>query len=393
MKNRNVVELRSDTFTMPTPEMRTAIAAAELGDDGYREDPTVNRLEALAAAKLGKQAACLMPSGTMANLACILAHSTGDGGIALVGDRSDICLFEDEGLAARLGVRYELLPTDRDGTIPLPAIRECLEQRERGAVKLLCLENPHNICGGVVLPMGYLREVANLARLHGVRVHTDGARIFNAAVKLQVEVAEIVDNTDSVQFCLSKGLAAPVGSMVAGSVGLIASVRKYRRMLGGNLRQAGIVAANRDLIERLSSHPLARAFRPGKTVYSLLEEHLVRRLNGLDPGHAARILSIPQDELARMGKRILKGLPQAKASVVQSQISTGGGSSPDESFPSLSIELSAERDPEEVLRELRTMEIPIIGTIESNRVRLSLATMYGEDERYLSRAIRGALGE
>ncbi|MFL6465420.1 MAG: GntG family PLP-dependent aldolase [Bryobacteraceae bacterium] len=263
-----MIDLRSDTFMLPTPAMRAAIAEAAIGDDGYGEDPTVNRLEALTGAKLGKQAACLMPSGTMANLACILAHHPQSGGVALVGDCSDIYIYEDEGLAGRLGVRYEVLPTNRNGTIPLAAIESHLRKRP-AEIGVLCLENPHNVCGGVVLPLGYLREAAELAHSHGAKLHLDGARIFNAAVKLQLDVAEIVDSADSVQFCLSKGLAAPIGSMVVGRSDFIARVRAHRRMLGGNMRQAGIIAAAgivalEQMVERLQEdHHHIRRFAEG----------------------------------------------------------------------------------------------------------------------------------
>ena len=241
---RRIVELRSDTFTLPSPAMLTAISQAELGDDGYREDPTVIRLEELTARKLTKEAACLMPSGTMANLASILAHCAGEDSVALVGDQSDILVYEDEGLAARLGVKYRPLPTARDGQVALADIAaQFVEKAGVPRPALLCLENPHNLCGGVVLQPDYMHEAAALVHSQGAMFHLDGARIFNAAVQLKTDVQEIVRSADSVQFCLSKGLAAPIGSVVAGSRAFIEQVRQKRRMLGGNMRQAGIIAA------------------------------------------------------------------------------------------------------------------------------------------------------
>ena len=162
------------------------------------------------------------------------------------------------------------------------------------------------------------------------------------------------------------------------------------KVLGGP--QAGMVVGRADLVKALAAHPLARALRPGKAVYSLLEEHLVRRLNGAETGHAERILALTKEELSRMGRRILEQLPPGAARLIDSEISTGGGSAPDESSPSLSIEITCARDPEAVLKDLRGLEVPIIGTIADGRVRLSLATMHGEEERSIAEAIRTAAG-
>jgi argininosuccinate lyase len=238
------IELRSDTFTLPTEEMMTAIAGAALGDDGYREDPTVIRLEEMAAAKLGKEAACLTPSGTMANLAAILTHCR-KGSVALLGDQSDIHAYEDQGLAGDAGVTLSPVPTQPDGKLLLSTLDKEFKKAARisSKIDLVCLENPHNLCGGVVLPLDYVREVADFVHAKKARLHMDGARLFNAAVHLSVNPAVVVQFADSVQFCLSKGLAAPVGSIVAGSYDFIEQVRKKRQMLGGNMRQAGIVAA------------------------------------------------------------------------------------------------------------------------------------------------------
>jgi len=237
-----LIELRSDTFTLPTAEMLAAIARAPLGDDGYGEDPTVIRLEKMAAARLGKDAACLMPSGTMANLACMMAHCPA-GSTALVGDQSDFLIYEDKGLAGCAGITVRPLATQPDGTLTLSDIERQFSQAKAPGVAVLYIENPHSLCGGVILPGEYIHQVAEFVHSRGARLHLDGARLFNAAVKSGIGPAEIVRDADSIQFCLSKGLAAPVGSMAVGGEELIGKVRVKREMLGGNMRQAGVIAA------------------------------------------------------------------------------------------------------------------------------------------------------
>lgn len=240
------IELRSDTFTLPSPAMYAAIQAAALGDDVYGEDPTACRLEALAAQLLGKPAACFMPSGTMANLATLMVHCP-RGTKVLVGDESDIWIYEAGGAAVCGGVVYEPIVTQSDGRLLIADLARAFpvdpDDAQFALPALICLENTHNRCGGRALPLGYLAEVAAFARERGVRVHMDGARIFNAALALGVSAAEVAGYVDSVQFCLSKGLAAPVGSMVVGECAFIAQVRRMRKMLGGGMRQVGIVAA------------------------------------------------------------------------------------------------------------------------------------------------------
>ncbi|HKV94710.1 MAG TPA: GntG family PLP-dependent aldolase [Candidatus Angelobacter sp.] len=242
---RGEIELRSDTFTLPTSAMRQAIANAELGNDQYGEDPTVNHLEELAAGMLRKEAACLVVSGTMANQCCLLAWRNLGRKDVLVGDQSDIFVYEDHTIPEWAGIRYHALLTQPGGTLLLEDIRRKLREFDaQGALKaVLCLENPHNLKGGIVLGMEYLKEVAEALRVQDVAVHMDGARIFNAAARLQLSPAEIAQCSDSLQFCLSKGLAAPVGSMVAGRSAFIQEVRRQRKILGGDMRQAGIVAA------------------------------------------------------------------------------------------------------------------------------------------------------
>jgi threonine aldolase len=265
------IDLRSDTVTLPSPAMRRAIAEAPLGDDVYGEDPTVNRLEALAAERVGKQAAVLVVSGTMGNLCGILAHC-GRGDEAIVGDESHIYHYEAGGASALGGVAYHTVPTQRNGELPLAAIAGAIrnpDDSHAALTRLICLENTHNRCGGVALSPQYMRSVAELARARGLRVHLDGARVFNAAVALGADVREITQHVDSVQFCLSKGLSAPVGSILAGDADLIARARRVRKMIGGGMRQAGVIAAAGivaldEMVDRLAEdHANARMLAEG----------------------------------------------------------------------------------------------------------------------------------
>ncbi|MGI8603500.1 MAG: low-specificity L-threonine aldolase [Verrucomicrobiales bacterium] len=239
------IDLRSDTVTLPSAEMRQAIAAATLGDDVYGEDPTVNQLEELAAERVGKEAAMLVVSGTMGNLCALLAHCA-RGDEVLVGDESHIYHYEAGGASVLGGVALHPVPTAATGELPLPelaaAIRDPRDEHE-ALTRLICLENTHNRCGGVVLSAAYIESVHGFAHAHGLAVHLDGARLFNAAVALRIEPSELTRAVDSVQFCLSKGLAAPVGSILAGDGGFIRRARRARKLLGGGMRQAGIIAA------------------------------------------------------------------------------------------------------------------------------------------------------
>ena len=239
-----VIDLRSDTVTQPSPAMREAMARAEVGDDGWGEDPTVSRLEQMAAERMGKEAACFVSSGTMGNLSALLAHCA-RGQEVILGDESHIVHYEAGGSTALGGLVWHLVPTRRDGTVPLHAIEAAIRPLADWYAQagLVCLENTHNRCGGVVVPVDYVAQVAELARRHRLPVHLDGARIFNAAVSSGRPVTAWTEHVESVQFCLSKGLAAPVGSLVAGSSDYVSRVRRARRMLGGGMRQAGVIAA------------------------------------------------------------------------------------------------------------------------------------------------------
>jgi threonine aldolase len=243
--NNNVVDLRSDTVTLPTPAMRRAMLDAEVGDDVYGEDPTINRLEALAAERLGKEAGLLVPSGTMANLVCLLAHCA-RGDELIVGHLAHIFLFEAGSSAAVGGIHPHTVPNRPDGTLALSDIKSALRDSRNDhhpRSRLICLENTHNRCSGAVLTPEYMAMVQALAYEHGLSVHLDGARIFNAAVALGVEPAVLAAHADSVSFCLSKGLSAPVGSIVCGSIDFVRQARRQRKMLGGGMRQAGVLAA------------------------------------------------------------------------------------------------------------------------------------------------------
>jgi threonine aldolase len=239
-----LIDLRSDTVTQPTPAMREAMARAEVGDDVFSEDPTVNRLEQLAAERLGKQAALFVASGTMGNLVALLTHC-GRGDEVVVGDRQHAFLAELGGMAALGGIQPRPVPNQRDGTLRVDDIRSAIrpENIHYPRTRLIALENTHLLSNGSPLPPDYLKQVRAVADEHGLKIHTDGARIFNAAVALDVPVVDLARDSDSVQFCLSKGLSAPVGSMLVGTENFIAEARRHRKMVGGGMRQAGVIAA------------------------------------------------------------------------------------------------------------------------------------------------------
>ena len=265
-----IIDLRSDTVTQPTPEMRRAMYEAELGDDVLGEDPTVNRLEAMAAERTGKEAALLVASGTMGNLVCALGHCA-RGDEMIVGADSHIFVYELGGAAVLGGIQVRTLPNDTRGMLDPHQVEEAI--RPPGLhfppTGLVCLENTHNRGSGAVFTVEEMGAVAQVAHAHGVPVHLDGARIFNASVALGVPVAELAAQADSITFCLSKGLACPVGSVVCGSAEFIARARKVRKMLGGGMRQAGVLAAGgivalEQMVARLAEdHANARRLAQG----------------------------------------------------------------------------------------------------------------------------------
>jgi threonine aldolase len=238
------IDLRSDTVTKPSPAMREAMYRAEVGDDVYGEDPTVNQLEELATSMLGKEAALFVVSGTMGNAVSMLTHCR-RGDEIVMGDRSHTYLYEVGGPARLNGSPVRAVPNLPDGTLDRERLAHSFlgDDIHEARTGLLCLENTHNMCGGRVLSAETLRELAEPAHRRGLPVHLDGARIFNAAVALGAPVSELAAEVDSVQFCLSKGLSAPVGSMVVGSRAFIDEARRVRKLLGGGMRQAGVIAA------------------------------------------------------------------------------------------------------------------------------------------------------
>jgi threonine aldolase len=238
------IDLRSDTVTLPTEKMRTAMGRAQLGDDVYGEDPTINRLQGLAAEMLGKEDALFVPSGTMGNLAAVLAHC-GRGDEVIMGDCAHTHLYEAGGISALGGVHPYTVPNQADGTLKISDIQRAVRANDPHfpRSKLLILENTHNRCGGVSLSRQYMLEAAKVARDNSLAIHLDGARIFNAAVDQGVPAIDLVEMVDSVTFCLSKGLCAPVGSVLCGSGGFIEEAHRIRKQLGGGMRQAGILAA------------------------------------------------------------------------------------------------------------------------------------------------------
>jgi threonine aldolase len=239
-----IIDLRSDTITLPTEAMRQAIYHAEVGDDVFQEDPTVNRLETMAARMLDKEAALFTASGTMSNLIAVLAH-THPGDEIILGSEAHMFWYEVGGASAFGGVVMHTVPNDPDGGMDPDAVVQAIRPKNIHfpPTTLLCLENTHNRCGGAALTSEYTATMCQLAHQHGLRVHLDGARIFNAAIALNVPAGQLAKNADSVCFCLSKGLSAPVGSLLCGPREFVDRARKWRKMAGGGMRQAGIIAA------------------------------------------------------------------------------------------------------------------------------------------------------
>lgn len=266
-----MIDLRSDTVTLPSPAMRKAMYEAELGDDVYGEDPTVNKLQEVSAELLGTEDALLMVSGTMSNLVALLTHA-GRGDEVIMGDRAHTFLYEGGGPAGLGSITTHMVKNQPDGTLKLGDVEGAI--RPLGNVhlpltKLVVIENTHNRMGGTVLPIKYMDTLGDLARRHSLKVHLDGARIFNASVALGVEAKALTRSVDSVGFCLSKGLACPVGSVLCGSKEFIDEARRYRKMVGGGMRQAGVLAAAGlvaldEMIDRLADdHANARRLAEG----------------------------------------------------------------------------------------------------------------------------------
>lgn len=264
-----MIDLRSDTVTLPTDAMRKAVFEAEVGDDVYGEDPTVNRLQELAADIIGKEAAMLVPSGTMGNQIAILTHCRPGTEVILEAD-SHIYYYEAAAASVFAGVQPRPLPGKR-GSLPAKLVEWAIREDDvhLPPTSLICLENTHNRAGGTVVPLEDMKAVYDVACRHNLPVHLDGARIFNASVASGVAVKEFTSCTTSVQFCLSKGLGAPVGSIIAGSKDFVTEARRWRKRLGGGMRQAGIFAAAgivalETMIDRLAEdHANARLLADG----------------------------------------------------------------------------------------------------------------------------------
>jgi threonine aldolase len=291
-----MIDLRSDTVTKPTQAMRDAMAAAEVGDDVYSEDPTVNRLESLAAEMLGMEAAVFAPSGTQSNLIGLLSHCR-RGDEYIVGQHAHTYKYEGGGAAVLGSIQPQPIEFEPDGTLDLEKVERAIKPDDFhfARTRLLCLENTQR---GMALPMEYLARAEAVARSRGLAMHLDGARLFNAAVKLQLPVADIAAHFDSVSICLSKGLGAPVGSLLCASRSLVQEARKWRKMLGGGMRQAGIIAAAGIIaldqhVDRLAEdHAKAARLADG-----------IRDIDGVsvDPVHTNMVFaSMPADDVDRL---------------------------------------------------------------------------------------------
>lgn len=279
------IDFRSDTVSWPTPAMREAMASARVGDDVYGEDPTVNELEALAAAKTGMEAGLFVASGTMGNLSAVLAHA-GRGDEAILGSDCHVISWEAGSIAALGGVVPHPLPTDSFGRMDPVAVEGAIREDDPHLprTRVVLVENSYGAKHGYPLPPEYFAEIKAVAHRHGLSIHMDGARLFNAAVAQNMEATEITRYVDSVTFCLSKGLCAPVGSVLCGSASFIYKARRARKALGGGMRQAGILAAAgivalHEMVPRLAEdHVHARMLADGLAQMPgvLLEADMVR---------------------------------------------------------------------------------------------------------------------
>ena len=289
----DVIDLRSDTVSKPTEAMRRAMYEAEVGDDVFGDDPTVNRLEEMAAARVGKEAAVFVASGTMANLVSVMTH-THPGDEILLGDQCHIFNYEVAGTARIAGVQAHALPNLPDGSLDPAEVESAIRPPNLHTPPnpLLCLENTHNRCGGAAIPLAQMDALTALAHRNGLRVHLDGARVFNAQAALGVPAARIARDADTVSFCFSKGLGCPVGSVLCGPRDFIQQARRNRKVLGGGMRQAGILAAAaiyalENNVERLpEDHANARrladglrafdAFRPNQPQSNIVTADITR---------------------------------------------------------------------------------------------------------------------
>jgi threonine aldolase len=276
------IDLRSDTITLPTPEMREAMRSSKLGDDVFHDDPTVNELEEKAAKRVGKEAAVLVTSGTQGNIVSVLSQSK-PGGMAIIEAEAHVYHYEAGSICALAGVYPKLVPGDR-GVLSPEAVEAAIPPPDAHFPQpmLLCIENTHNRASGSVTTVERTRALANAGHAHGLKVHLDGARIFNASVALGCDVRDLTRDADTVTFCLSKGLSAPIGSLVCGTRQLVDEARRHRKRLGGAMRQAGIIAAPglialEKMVARLAEdHATAKTIGQGAAKIGGL---------GIDPAH------------------------------------------------------------------------------------------------------------
>jgi threonine aldolase len=300
------IDLRSDTVTVPTQKMRKAMMDAPVGDDVYGEDPTINQLEQLAAKMAGKEAALFVTSGTQGNQVAVLSH-TQRGDEVILEERSHIFFYETSGLSTIAGVQERTI-NGINGQMPVPDIVAAIRDDDIHCPRtaLICLENTHGDSGGRILPLSYMKEVYQVSRQYQIPIHLDGARLFNAAIGLGVDPKEMTQYTDTVQFCLSKGLSAPMGSILAGPKKFIERARKWRKMLGGGTRQAGIVGAAgivalEEMVDRLKEdHIHAKALAEG-----------LARIDGIDidaEGVETNIIMFSIDKLGMDAEEFIKQL-------------------------------------------------------------------------------------
>jgi threonine aldolase len=240
-----MIDLRSDTVTKPTLEMRNAMFTAKVGDDVYEEDTTMKRLEKRVTTLFGKESALFFPSGTMSNLTAIMAWCSKRGSEIIVGDKSHIFLYEQSGASQFGGVSYRTVTNLADGSMDISTILESIREKDihESSTELICIENTHNVCGGKILPEIFMVDLQEIAREKNIPIHLDGARIWNALTKTNTEPAEMAKYVDSLTVCLSKGLGAPIGSLLIGKKTFIEKARRIRKALGGGMRQTGILAA------------------------------------------------------------------------------------------------------------------------------------------------------
>lgn len=308
-----MIDLRSDTITRPTEAMLESMREASYGDDSRDGDETVMKLEALAAERTGKEAGAFMPSGTMTNLVAVLAHAQ-RGGEVLLESSAHILVSEIGGIAGLAGMFHRGVPGKR-GAMDIDALREKIRPMTRNnlGTALVCMETTHNQAGGAVLPLVHMKAVYELAHENNVSVHTDGARLFNAAVALGVEAKQVAQYTDSIGFCVSKGLSAPVGSVLCGSAAFIERARTFRRMVGGNMRQAGPLAAAgilalNTMVDRLKEdHATAKRLAEGlhRIDASLVDPHDVEtNLVRADLAASKRTAAQWSADLERKGVRV-----------------------------------------------------------------------------------------